>query len=178
MEGLYKDKLEFEAAIKEARNTSASEIFDTLTLIKDLNFQEGDILIKYEARFDYNTPSKDDKTWSVESFSAINSAPRKYQVIHVDEVGLHYITKISMSGDYCGDIKCIAGFNCKLVKFDYDPDFLDHLILAEKDDIFDPQEIYKEKRDEHYQTKPRVKRKIKQDKILDGNSGGSVPEVS
>lgn len=173
IEDKFKTVEDFNRAIDFARNAKAQAVYETLLSIKDLKFEKGDILIKQELEWD------DDFTvqsWVTEKFSKTNCAPRKYEIIFVDEVGLPYVSKISMNSKYCGDIRCVAGYDLGYTRFCYDPDFLDHQILAEEDENFDPQQIYKEKRDEHFKTRP--KRKTKQTKVLDEHSGRSVTTVS
>lgn len=154
MRELYKTDKEFTTAVSNATNRQAEQIIHTLHQIKDVgNFEEGDILIREER--------KTGDTWVTEKFSKVNSAPRKYKVLYVDEVGAPYVSKISMKGDLCGDIKCVYGYDMYWYRFRHDPDFLDHQILAEEDDKFDPQEVYKEKRSEYFKTQPK-RRKTQQ----------------
>ena len=155
-----------------SRNRDADSVYNTLMYIKEVgDFQVGDVLIKYDNRYNYDLG---DYEWKIEKFSKKNDAPRKYKVVHRDAAGLPYVMKISMKGEYCGDLKCIAGYDLSYTKFEYDPDFIDHQILADEDDNFDPQAVYKEKRDEYFKTRPR---KAKQAKVLDGHSGSSVTSV-
>lgn len=143
-----------------ARNRGADQVYDTLKYIQNVgNFQENDILIKQTRGY---CEHAEDYRWFTEEFSSSNSAPRKYKVVHVDDVGLPYIMKVSMKGELCGDMKCIAGYDLNYTKFEYDPDFIDHQILADEGEDFDPQEVYKEKRDEYFKTRPKAKRETKQ----------------
>jgi hypothetical protein len=73
--------------------------------------------------------------------------------VHVDEAtGLPFVQKVLFNGEMSGEAKCLAGFDLDSTKFVADPDFIDHHLLAEEEDTFDPLQIYKEK---------RVKRKTK-----------------
>ena len=152
----HKRKLDEETLKNEiyySRNSKADTVHDTLIYMRDLGkFNEGDILIKKEGYYDWKT---DENIWSTESFSRSNEAPRKYMVVHVDEVNLPYVMKIGMKGDLCGNMTCIAGHDINTVRYEYDPDFIDHQILADEEDAFDPQEIYREKRDEYFKTRRR-----------------------
>lgn len=171
----YETDEAFEEAIYMSRNRKADKVHDTLEVMQHIHFQVGDVLIKKEKHLG----DDDELVWTTEPFSSVNSAPRKYEVVHVDKVGLPYVSKISMKGAYCGDIKCMAGFDFDWQKFEYDQDFLDHQILAEEDEKFDPQEVYKEKRDEYFKTRPKRKRtKANEAEVLDGDSGSSVSTVS
>lgn len=156
MRELYETDLDFEAAVNNATNRHATEIINMLHRLRKYGqFQEGDILIKEENVGYRNKNGEYKREWRVEKFSRVNSAPRKYKVIYVNEVGAPYISKISMKGDLCGDIKCMYGYSTDHHRFKHDPDFLDHQILAEEDEKFDPQEVYKEKRSEYFKTKSR-----------------------
>ena len=164
MSSLLKDTLseeDLKELIEEARNGRARDIFYALEAIKDFHFEENDILVHMSCENGWGTKDKD-KNWEVEAFSKANVAPRKYRVVHTDEVGLPYVQKVSMKGELCGDVKCMASYDSDYHKFEHDPDFVDHQILADEGDVFDPQEVYKEKRDEYFQLKPKAKRKTKQ----------------
>lgn len=180
---LWRDQedLDTEKKLKEkaynARNRKADEVHEVLGRIKDLTFEEGDFLV----RQDYCRHRDDNwniisEGWETEKFSHVNDSPRKYKVVYVDEVGLPYIQKVLMKGGLNGEAKCLAGFDLSHTKFIHDPDFVDHTIFNEEDDRFDPQDLYKEKRDEHFKTRP--KRKAKQAEVLDGDSDSSVREIS
>ena len=150
----YKRAFSMDKEIQDARNRGAQQVYETLMYIKEVgNFEENDILIKKDGWHDWSDGGK--KVWNIEKFSSSNDAPRKYKVVHIDEAGLPYVMKVSMKGELCGDMKCIAGYDLECTKFEYDPDFLDHQILAEEDEKFDPQEVYKEKRDEYFKTRPK-----------------------
>lgn len=175
-EGMSDDELN--DALEYARNRRAEDVYNALMVIKDYHFQLGDILIKNSLHNYYNDNDEYVSKWEIEPFSKRNKAPRKYKVVHIDDVGLHYIQKIRMQGDLCGELICLAAFDSDYDKFEYDPDFLDHQILAEEEESYDPQELYREKRDEHFKLRPKTKRKTKQAETPDGNSGSSVSTVS
>lgn len=149
--------LSFEDKIDGARNGLAERVYRSLKQMQEYNFIEGDILI--HKTLDWTGV---DVEWVTEKFSGITQAPRKYKVVHVDDVGLPYVQRIGMKGGVIGDIKCLAGYDDSSDVFIHDPDFIDHQIIADDDDTFDPQEVYKENRDEYFKTKYRGKRKTKQ----------------
>lgn len=135
-----------------ARNKKAEEVFNVLKKIKDITFEEGDYLLRYNAEWDFDSDT-DDKKWKLELFSDTNTSPRKYKVVYVDEVGLPYIQKVLFNGGMSGSAVCLAGFDLDWVKFVHDPDFVDHHLLADESDQFDPLDVYREKRRERKKTK-------------------------
>lgn len=132
-----------------SRNRKAEEIYDVLVRFKDITFEEGDFLLRHDLEYNYETY---EYFWVIEKFSEVNQSYRKYKVVYVDEVGLPYVKKVLFNGDLCGEAKCLAGYDLDRTKFLPDPDFMDHHLLAEEDEEFDPLQVYKEK---------RVKRKVK-----------------
>ena len=146
----FEDAQRLKNELSMARNCKAENIYETLKIMKDITFSLGDILIRKDRV--WNDSEEDYTAWYTERFSDANDSHRKYEVVHVDEVGLCYVQKIGMKGGNVGDVKCIAGFDNAWVKFEHDPDFIDHHILCDEDDEFDPLEIYKEKRSEYFKT--------------------------
>jgi hypothetical protein len=149
---LWRDTLTPEEILKateKARtNKKAIEVHETLKRFKDISFEEGDFLIRYDARWDWDSDTEDHKIWEIERFSDTNDAYRKYKVVHVDEVGLPYVQKVLFNGNMSGEAKCLAGYDLDWTMFKYDPDFSDHHLLMEEGDHFDPLELYKEKKSE------------------------------
>lgn len=138
---------EIEVSAEDARtNKKAIEVYETLKRFLEIQFEEGDFLLRYDAEYDWEKDDGEEKTWVVEKFSEVNPVPRKYKVVYVDDVGLPYIQKVLFNGNLCGEAKCLAGYDLDHTKFLPDPDFLDHHLLKEEEDAFDPLEVYKEAR--------------------------------
>lgn len=136
-----------------ARNKKAEEVYDILKRFQDISFEEGDFLLRYDASWDWDMPEGEERVWKVEQFSDINKSPRKYKVVYIDEAGLPYVQKVLFNGEMSGSATCLAGFDLDHVKFVPDPDFMDHHLLAEEEDVFDPLTIYKEKKRERSKVK-------------------------
>lgn len=150
---LWKDTMsskEIKDTASNARNHKAEEVYDVLKRFKEISFEEGDFLLRYDHTWDDNV---NEYKWRIERFSEKNDSPRKYKVVYVDEVGIPYIQKVLFNGDMSGDARCLAGYDLDNTVFKLDPDFADHNILMEEEDIFDPLEVYKEKRSEYFKTK-------------------------
>lgn len=148
-----KTQEEIEDASFSARNKKAEEVFEVLKRFKDITFEEGDYLLRYDAEWDWDLPDGEEKVWKIELFSETNKSPRKYKVVYVDEAGLPYVQKVLFNGEMSGSATCLAGFDLDWTTFKPDPDFMDHHLLMEEEDIFDPLQVYKEKRNERFKTK-------------------------
>jgi hypothetical protein len=135
-----------EATSRARTNKKAIEVYETLKRFKDISFEEGDFLLRYDAQYNWDSDLEDKKTWKIERFSDTNDSYRKYKVVHVDEVGLPYVQKVLFNGNMSGEAKCLAGYDLDWTKFLPDPDFLDHHLLMEEEDVFDPLNAYKERK--------------------------------
>ena len=140
---LSAEKIEKKAS-KARTNKKAIEVYETLKRFKDISFEEGDYLLRYDVIIDYGSDLEDKKIWKIERFSEANDSYRKYKVVYVDEVGLPYVQKILFNGNVSGEAKCLAGYDLDWTIFKMDPDFLDHHLLMEEEDVFDPLNTYKE----------------------------------
>ena len=140
-----------------AMNRKAEEIYDVLKKFKDIQFEEGDFLLKYDYEHIKNATTGDwELVWVMEKFSDLNDSPRKYKVVHVDkDTGLPFVQKVLFNGDMSGEARCIAGYDLDYVKFLPDPDYIDHHLLAEEEEEFDPLNAWKEKRSERKYTKAK-----------------------
>ena len=148
---LWRDTMSAEEIIKireASRNKKAEEVYEVLKRFLDITFEEGDYLLRYNAEWDWKSDEEDKKKWKVELFSEKNQTPRKYKVVYVDEVGLPYVQKVLFNGEMSGSAICLAGFDLDWTMFKPDPDFVDHHLLMEEEDVFDPLQVYKEKRSE------------------------------
>ena len=146
------DEKELEEVMESAMNKKAMEVFDVLKRFSDIKFEEGDFLLRYDCMYN-RVDGEWKQNWEVEKFSETNDSPRKYKVVHVDKAtGLPFVQKVLFNGEMSGEAKCLAGYDLDSTKFLPDPDFIDHHLLAEEEDQFDPLQVYKEK---------RVKRKVK-----------------
>lgn len=149
------EPLEIESVMLAAMNNKAREVYEVLKEFNNIKFEEGDYLLRYDGTWDWEVDENKIK-WELEKFSEKNDSPRKYKVVHVDEdTGLAFIQKLLFNGELSGEAKCIAGYDLKWVKFLPDPDFIDHHLLAEEDENFDPLEVYKGKRRDHFKSKTK-----------------------
>ena len=122
------------------RNEKYDQIISFLRHKDDLKFKIGDILIK-QHNYTY-----DEKGWQTETISSVSSAPRKYIYAYENDIGIGYIKPFLASGELGADITCMTNFSRGEVRFQLDPDYVEHMILADKDEEFDLGAVYARKK--------------------------------
>lgn len=131
--------------LERSRKARGDWVYNYIKHLQSKSFNIGDILIRKLSPM-FQPPYKGGTDFITEKFSNINDTPRKYEVVAKDDVGIPYIMKLGAKGDKIGDLICLADIDTNWNTFEYDPEFIDHQILADEDEEFDPQETYWEKR--------------------------------
>ena len=137
----YMTEEEIVAAARASRNGNADIIFRALTALKNKNFKEGDFLIRINAKWDWD--SDNNKKWQIEPFSESNATPRKYKIVYVDEFGIPFLRRVLFNGLLANEMFCMTNFDLDWVEFLIDPDSIDHILLSDDDDVFDPLLAYR-----------------------------------
>lgn len=105
---------------------------------ENLKFEVGDILVKYIARYNYDTKGN---LWELENITSGHKMPQRYVYIHEDEYGIGYLKHLKVSDGALGkEIFCLTDFNYKTTRFEVDPEYAERVLLDAK---FDIKELHK-----------------------------------
>lgn len=98
------------------------------------NFEVGDILIKKNAKYNYNTQTYD--SWEPEPISSSNKMAQRYVCIHKDEVGIPYMKQLKVSTGKLGtDVYCVTDYDVEHSRFEVDPEYAERIFLDADFDI-------------------------------------------
>jgi len=125
-----KHKLDqYESEVVRRNETAVSSVLGALERVNKLKL--GDFLIAFRPR-----------RWTDRREQVVNSygAPKKYQVVHVDAVGIPYVKELNRSGKPTGTLispVTISARNGVEVssefEFEVDPDYTDSIILSDEE---------------------------------------------
>lgn len=122
--------------LQEVQNFKSHPTAIIIKEYKNWGFTVGDILIKKEKFADGSQV--------VVEVSPTCNVPKKYQVVHLDELGLPWIKQLSVRSGLGKRIYCLASFDTGRYTFCVDPMQLDCIILGAK---YDPRREYRNMRD-------------------------------
>lgn len=109
----------------------------TLKHLKDMSyfkFSIGDVLVRQDRYGEGEW-----KTYQ------INGTAPKYVYAFENELGVGYIRRLSVNGRrFVERSMCVIEFDPSTTRFVTDPDYTDHLMLAEEGEVFDPKVRYEE----------------------------------
>ena len=106
-----------------------------LTAMKHWNFQVNDVLIRY---------SLAEGKKNVDTVSDSCPVPKKYRVVHIDDIGMPWIKQLSVRGGMGERIICMAHVDPNLFHYTVDPEQLVAVILGH---AYDPRAEYRRMRD-------------------------------
>ena len=122
------------AKVAEFMATDLNAMF--IKKYREWNFSVGDVLIQMQ--------SDSDKKLQVSNVSDKCPVPKKFQVIHIDELGFPWVRQISVSGGLGVAMYCLANYNVHLNKFVVDPRQTEAILLGHR---YDPRLEYRHFRD-------------------------------
>lgn len=106
-------------------------------------FRVGDILVKQVANYANGWDKEPDWKTSLH----VIGAPKKYQYLFENELGIGYIRQLKADGTALNStLMCMANFDPNTTRFIIDPDYVDHLLLSDSDDKFVPADEWLTKR--------------------------------
>jgi hypothetical protein len=132
----------------------------TLKHLRNLSFYKfsiGDVLIREEKYSKYDGTGSFE--WKVSKASC--DLPYKYVYVFENELGVGYIRRLSVNGRKFVDRPiCITEFDPDQTKFSLDPEYADHMLLANEDDNFDTKSRYdeiKKKREQIHRQNKKIR---------------------
>jgi len=115
----------------------------TAFMIKELykwqEFETGDILI----RLRYNQFEE----WRNDVVSATCPIPKKFKIVHIDDLGIPWVKQMSVRGGLGSKLYCLAE-SSSIHRYEIDPEVITATILGDK---YDPRAQYKSWRDNNPQ---------------------------
>lgn len=104
------------------------------------SFKVGDVLIRTRAVLG-------DSDWRVDVVSITCPVPKKFKIVHIDELGVPWIKQMSVRGGLGSKLYCLAESSQTLM-YEMDPEIITATILGDK---YDPRAQYKSWRDNNPQ---------------------------
>lgn len=115
----------------------------TLKHLRNLSFYKfsiGDVLIREEKHRNYKNGTSE---WKVRTADC--NLPYKYVYVFENELGVGYIRRLSVNGSkFVERAMCVTEFDPDQTRFSLDPEYADHMLLAEEQDEFDTKSRYAE----------------------------------
>lgn len=131
---------------------NSNSIRKFLLLKESMNFEVGDVIVKYTKR-GYGT----DEKWVPTPISSTNAMPQRFVIVHKDEFGISYFKKLKVSNGTLGvETYALNDFEYAYTRFDVDPEYAETQLL-EAD--FSIKELHK-KSLEHRKIIIKMNRKI------------------
>lgn len=123
-------KLKFEKSVDDrAREISDIKRNPICRFLKNqevFKFNIGDIVIKQKRR-------SMSEEWETEVIPGVR-APRKFMYVFENEVGIGYLKPLRVDGTgFTSELVMTANFDPDYVRFQLDPDFVDHMLIGEDD---------------------------------------------
>lgn len=113
---------------REVSDISRSPIMRFLKHQDYFKFNVGDVLIK-QTRLTLNSE------WATEITVGVN-APKKFMYVFENELGIGYVKQLRVDGQgFTSSLVCTANFDPDRVRFQLDPDFVDHMLIGEDDEF-------------------------------------------
>lgn len=110
-------------------------------------FKVGDILIKktFSSSWNPQTHNWTDSEWVTEVVNKNNPAPKKYIYAFENSLGIGYLKPLKANGTGGTEqLICVINLDPQYVKFELDPDYVDHTLIGDGD--FNYNEEYQEKK--------------------------------
>lgn len=114
---------------------SQSPLAKTIREYNSWKFGEGDILIRY------STDHKNNKM--LDKVSEVCPVPKKFRVLHIDELGIPWVKQLSVRGGLGNKMYCLMNY-INNYTWEVDPEQIDAVILGYK---YDPRAEYRRMRD-------------------------------
>lgn len=103
-----------------------------------MQFEIGDVVLKYHLRTDYQTKKQ---SWVPENINSDNKMAQRYVYIYQDEFGIGYLKQLRVANGTLGkEIYCLTDYDFNDTKFEVDPEYAERVFL---DADFDIKEIHK-----------------------------------
>jgi hypothetical protein len=135
--------MKYELTSDDKKRIDAAERTDAIIKFnkaKDsFRFNIGDVLIKQHWR-------GRDESWNTETIGSSTDAPAKFVYVYEDNHGIGYVKQILSNGKLRGAITPMTNFDPESVRFQLDPDYADHIMLADEGEEFKPNVIHEMKR--------------------------------
>jgi hypothetical protein len=111
---------------REISDIRRNPIMRFLTHQDHFKFNIGDVIIK-QRRF------SPDREWETEVITGVNT-PKKFMYVFENELGIGYIKQLRVDGSgFTTTLMCTANFDPDTVRFQLDPDFVDHVLIGDDD---------------------------------------------
>jgi hypothetical protein len=92
----------------------------------NFKFNVGDILIK-QRRFAH------DDEWETEVITGVNT-PKKFMYVFENDLGIGYVKQLRVDGSgFTTTLVCTANFDPDTVRFQLDPEYVDHILIGDTD---------------------------------------------
>ena len=101
-------------------------------------FEIGDVLIRHNTNYVGDT--------AVELVSPSCQIPKKYRVVHIDELKVPWVKQVSVRGGLGNKLYCLLNYNQSNIQWSVDPEQIDSQLLGRK---YDPRAEYKRMRTEN-----------------------------
>lgn len=123
---------------KEKDDLVTSPIMRFLQRQEDFRFNIGDVLIKQRKM--WGLPDED--KWETETNRI--GGPIKYMYVFENKLGIGYLKRLKVDGTgLASSLICTVNLDPEATRFQLDPEYADHLMLADEDEKFEYNKIYK-----------------------------------
>jgi hypothetical protein len=120
--------------IREQNDLTNSPIMRFIKNQDLFKFRVGDVLVKQVAYY----PNGYDKGAEWKTSMHVIGAPKKYQYLFENELGIGYIRQLKADGSALNStLMCMANFDPNNTRFIIDPDYVDHLLLSDGEEKFE-----------------------------------------
>lgn len=116
------------------RFASTSPLAKMLKNLKTWNFSVGDVIVRY------TVDSRGNK--NLDLVSTRCPVPKKFRVLHIDDLGVPWVKQLSVSGGLGNKLYCLMNYIHNF-QWEVDPEQIDSIILGHQ---YDPRAEYKRMR--------------------------------
>jgi len=117
---------------------ASNPIAQLLREFSNWSFEVGDVLVKYKIL-------SASQTKNIENVSQACPIPKKYRIVHIDDLGIPWVKQISVRGGLGNKLYCILNYSQPNTVWEIDPEQIEALLLGYK---YDPRAEYKRMRTE------------------------------
>lgn len=125
--------------IRDVENfLKTSPVAQLIREYRNWKFAVGDVLVKHNKTYD--------EGYELETVSSVCPIPRKFKVVHIDELNIPWVKQVSVRGGLGNKLYCVLNYHHPRVKWEVDPEQVEAILLGFK---YDPRAEYKRMRTEN-----------------------------